>query len=100
MLLGLISGTAYLIWVRNGGAGFWGVTQLTLGIVGTLVSLVSMGVVSLMTKAPDVATQKMVDEVRIPAGKTELGKQHYIINFKGLNNLTIKIFFSNSIILI
>ena len=33
MLLGLISGTAYLIWVRNGGAGFWGVTQLTFGIV-------------------------------------------------------------------
>ncbi len=76
MLLGLISGTAYLIWVRNGGAGFWGVTQLTFGIVGSAVSLVSMIVVSLMTKAPDAATQKMVDEVRIPSGKTVLGKQH------------------------
>ena len=76
MLLGLISGTAYLIWVRNGGAGFWGVTQLTFGIVGSLVSLVSMIVVSLITKAPDSATQKMVDEVRIPSGKTVLGKQH------------------------
>ena len=76
MLLGLISGTAYLIWVRNGGAGFWGVTQLTFGIVGSLVSLVSMVVVSLMTKAPDAATQKMVDEVRIPSGRTVLGKQH------------------------
>ncbi len=76
MLLGLISGTAYLVWVRNGGAGFWGVTQLTFGIVGSLVSLVSMIVVSLLTQAPDSATQKMVDEVRVPSGKTVLGKQH------------------------
>ena len=76
MLLGLASGTAYLVWVRTGGAGFWGVTQLTFGIVGSLVSLVSMIVVSLMTKAPDAATQKMVDEVRVPSGKTVLGKQH------------------------
>ena len=76
MLLGLASGTAYLVWVRNGGAGFWGVTQLTFGIVGSLVSLVSMIVVSLLTQAPDSATQKMVDEVRVPSGKTVLGKQH------------------------
>ncbi len=57
-------------------AGFWGVTQLTFGIVGSAVSLVSMVVVSLMTKEPDAATQRMVDEVRIPSGKTVLGKQH------------------------
>ena len=76
MLLGLFSGTAYLIWVRNGGAGFWGVTQLTFGIVGSAVSLVSMVVVSLMTKEPDAKTMAMVDEVRIPSGKTVLGRQH------------------------
>ena len=76
MLLGLLSGTAYLIWVRNGGAGFWGVTQLTFGIVGSAVSLVSMVVVTLMTPAPDAKTMAMVDEVRIPSGKTVLGKQH------------------------
>ena len=76
MLLGLLSGTAYLIWVRNGGAGFWGVTQLTFGIVGSAVSLVSMVVVSLMTKEPDAKTMAMVDEVRIPSGKTVLGRQH------------------------
>ena len=76
MLLGLASGTAYLIWVRNGGAGFWGVTQLTFGIVGSAVSLVSMVVVTLMTKEPDAATQRMVDEVRIPSGKAVLGRQH------------------------
>ena len=76
MLLGLLSGTAYLIWVRNGGAGFWGITQLTFGIIGSLVSLVSMVVVSLMTPAPDAKTMAMIDEVRIPSGKTVLGKQH------------------------
>ena len=76
MLLGLLSGTAYLVWVRNGGAGFWGVTQLTFGIVGSAVSLVSMVVVSLMTKEPDAKTMAMVDEVRIPSGKTVLGRQH------------------------
>ena len=72
MLLCLISGTAYLIWTRTTGQTFLGITQLTFGIVGSLVSLVSMVVVSLMTKAPDAATQKMVDEVRIPVSYTHL----------------------------
>jgi cation/acetate symporter len=76
MLGGLAAGTAYLIAVRTGYPGFWGITQLTFGIVGSLVSLVLMIVVSLMTKAPDNATQKMVDEVRIPSGRTVLGKSH------------------------
>ncbi len=75
MLLGLISGTAYLIWVRSGGSGFLGITQLTFGIVGAAVSLVSMIVVSLITAAPDSATQKMVDDVRIPSGKTVLAQK-------------------------
>jgi cation/acetate symporter len=35
-----------------------------------------MVVVSLLTEAPDRATQEMVDELRIPSGKTILGKQH------------------------
>ncbi len=76
MLIGLAVGTLYLIHVRTGGAPIWGVTQLTFGIHGALASLVSMVVVSLATKAPDAATQRMVDEVRIPSGKTVLGKQH------------------------
>jgi cation/acetate symporter len=76
MLLGLASGTWYLIHVRTGGTPIWGVTQLTFGIIGSLVSLVSMVVVTLMTKAPDAKTQAMVDEVRIPSGKTIIGKQH------------------------
>ena len=76
MLGGLIAGTWYLIHVRTGGAELFEITQLTFGIVGATVSLVLMVVVSLMTKAPDAATQKMVDEVRIPSGRTVLGKQH------------------------
>merc|ERR1712146_439753 len=76
MALGLISGAGYLIWVRNGGSGFLGITQLTFGIFGSAVSLVAMVVVSLMTSAPNAATQRMVDEVRVPAGKSILGKQH------------------------
>jgi len=76
MLIGLAVGTWYLIHVRTGGTPIWGVTQLTFGIHGALASLVSMIVVSLATKAPDAATQRMVDEVRIPSGRTVLGKQH------------------------
>ncbi len=76
MLGGLAAGTAYLIAVRSGYPGFLDITQLTFGIVGSVVSLVLMVVVSLMTKAPDAATQRMVDEVRIPSGKAILGKQH------------------------
>ncbi len=76
MLGGLAAGTAYLIHVRTGGAEMFGVTQLTFGIIGSVVSLVLMIVVSLATKEPDSATQRMVDEVRIPSGKSVLGKQH------------------------
>ena len=75
MALGLISGMGYLIWVRNGGSGFLGITQLTFGIFGSAVSLVSMVVVSLITSEPNAATQRMVDEVRIPSGRSIIGKQ-------------------------
>ncbi|RPG06163.1 MAG: cation acetate symporter, partial [Pelagibacteraceae bacterium TMED267] len=74
MALGLLSGLGYLIWVRNGGSGFLGITQLTFGIFGSAVSLVSMVVVSLITSEPSAATQKMVDEVRVPSGRTIIGK--------------------------
>jgi cation/acetate symporter len=75
MALGLISGMAYLVWVRNGGSGFLGITQLTFGIFGAAVSLVAMVVVSLITSAPDAATQKMVDEARVPSGNPVIGGQ-------------------------
>ena len=74
-VLGLVSGFAYLIWVRSGGSGFLGITQLTFGIFGSTVSLVAMVVVSLMTSAPNAATQKMVDDSRVPAGASVIGGQ-------------------------
>jgi cation/acetate symporter len=58
MALGLASSIWYLVWVRTGGSGFLGITQLTFGIFGAAVSLVSMVVVSLITQEPDKATQK------------------------------------------
>jgi len=77
MALGLLSGTAYLIYLEAyGGAEILGIGQATFGIVGASVSLVAMIVVSLMTTAPNAATQRMVDEVRVPSGKSILGKQH------------------------
>ena len=75
MALGLASGMGYLIWVRNGGSGFLGITQLTFSIFGSAVSLVSMVVVSLITSEPSAATQRMVDEVRVPSGRSIIGKQ-------------------------
>jgi cation/acetate symporter len=53
-----------------------GIDHLRFGIIGASVCLVVMVVVSLMTPEPDAATQKMVDELRVPSGKTILGKQH------------------------
>jgi cation/acetate symporter len=74
MLLGLISGTAYLIWVRNGGSGFLGITQLTL-VSWILVSLVSMVVVSLITSAPMLLLKKWLTRFVYLSGRTILGKQ-------------------------
>ena len=79
MIAGLASGTAYLIYVYPkfmGNPAWLGIDHLRFGIIGASVCLVVMVVVSLMTPEPDSATQKMVDEVRIPSGKTILGKQH------------------------
>ena len=59
-----------------GNPAWLGIDHLRFGIIGASVCLVVMVVVSLMTPEPDKATQNMVDEVRIPSGKTILGKQH------------------------
>src|SRR5210317_117542 len=72
MFFGLVSGTAYLIYVAPAFMGndpWMGIDNLRFGIIGASVSLVTMVVVSLMTEEPDEATQKMVDETRVPAGQ-------------------------------
>jgi len=77
MLLGLASGTAYLIYVAPAFMNktpWLGIDHLRFGIIGATVSLVAMIVVSLATEEPDAATQKMVDEVRIPSGRSILGR--------------------------
>ena len=56
-----------------GQAGDLGLDGLRFGMIGMPVSLIAMVVVSLMTEEPDAETQAMVDEVRIPSGKTILG---------------------------
>ena len=79
MIAGLASGTAYLIYVYPkfmGNPAWLGIDHLRFGIIGASVCLVVMVVVSLMTKEPNSATQKMVDEVRVPSGRSILGKQH------------------------
>ena len=51
-------------------------SHLRFGIIGCAVNLITMIVVSLATEEPDEATQKMVDEVRIPKGETVLAASH------------------------
>ena len=75
MLLGLGAGTAYLIYVAPafmGNAPWMGIDHLRFGLIGAPICLISMVVVSLMTPEPDAKTKAMVDEVRIPSGKTVL----------------------------
>ncbi|MDP7057408.1 MAG: hypothetical protein QF434_03365 [Nitrospinaceae bacterium] len=77
MLCGFLAGTWYLYMVRWGGMEPWlGIDHLRFGIIGCAVNLVVMIVVSLATEEPDEATQKMVDEVRIPKGETVLAASH------------------------
>jgi len=77
MAVGLGVGSWYLYMVKWGGmVPWWGMDDLRFGIVGASASLVAMVAVSLMTKEPDKETQAMVDEVRIPKGKTILGSSH------------------------
>jgi len=86
MLVGLIVGTGYLVWVGVPnkditffmGATPWKdihwifVDNLRFGIPGALASLIAMVSVSLVTKPESKAVMDMVDEVRIASGKTVL----------------------------
>jgi cation/acetate symporter len=77
ILGGLFSGTAYLVYVAPAfmnNTPWLQIDHLRFGIIGASVSLILMVVVSLATKEPDAATQKMVDDCRVPAGKTIIGK--------------------------
>ncbi len=79
MLCGFIAGSIYLYWVAPAFLGndpWLGIDHLRFGIIGMPVSLIAMVAVSLMTAEPDAETQAMVDEIRVPAGKTVLDSTH------------------------
>jgi len=77
MIGGFGAGAWYLYMVQFAGMAPWlGIDGLRFGMIGMPVSLILMIVVSLMTEEPDAETQKMVDEIRIPKGKTILGAEH------------------------
>ena len=77
MIVGFGVGTWYLYQVFAGGMTPWfGIDHLRFGIIGMPASLIAMVVVSLLTPAPSQEIQDMVDEVRIPSGKTILGSGH------------------------
>ena len=74
MVGGFVAGTWYLYMVRFAGMDPWiGIDHLRFGIIGMPVSLVCMVVVSLMTPEPDAEIQAMVDDTRVPSGKTIIG---------------------------
>ena len=60
----------------NAQATWLGIDDIRFGIIGMAVSLVAMVVVSLATKEPSKEVQAMVDEVRVPSGKTILTAGH------------------------
>ncbi|WP_424946952.1 sodium:solute symporter family protein [Candidatus Spongiihabitans sp.] len=79
MLCGFIAGSLYLYWVAPAFLGndpWLGIDHLRFGIIGMPVSLIAMVAVSLMTAEPDAETQAMVDEIRVPSGKTVLDSTH------------------------
>ncbi|MCY4149160.1 MAG: cation acetate symporter [Gammaproteobacteria bacterium] len=76
MIGGFVAGTWYLYMVRFAGMDPWiGIDHLRFGIIGMPVSLVCMVVVSLMTPEPDAEIQAMVDDTRVPVGKTVIETQ-------------------------
>ena len=79
MVAGFIAGSLYLWWVAPAfmaNEPWLGIDHLRFGIIGMPVSLIAMVVVSLMTEEPPAEVQKMVDEIRVPSGKTVLDEKH------------------------
>jgi cation/acetate symporter len=77
MVGGFVSGSLYLYLVFNKIMDPWlGIDDIRFGIVGMAVSVVAMVAVSLMTEEPSKEVQNMVDEVRVPSGRTILSSGH------------------------
>jgi cation/acetate symporter len=77
MIGGFTAGSLYLYLVFNKIIEpVLGLDDIRFGIVGMAVSLVCMVAVTLMTREPSKEIQDMVDEVRVPHGKTILAAGH------------------------
>ena len=79
MVFGFLSGTMYLYMVKFADpvmTPWLGINDFRFGMIGMPVSLIAMVVVTLMTAEPDAETQAMVDEIRVPRGKTVLDANH------------------------
>jgi cation/acetate symporter len=79
---GLGVGWWYLLAIRNPKAWYglaepwFGLDHLRFGVVGITASLILMVVVSMVSEKPSKEIQDMVDEVRIPRGKSILDAAH------------------------
>ncbi len=79
MVFGFLSGTMYLYMVKFADpvmTPWLGINDFRFGMIGMPVSLIAMVVVTLMTAEPDAETKAMVDEIRVPRGKTVLDANH------------------------
>ncbi|MFZ2103386.1 MAG: sodium:solute symporter family protein, partial [Oricola sp.] len=77
MVVGFGVGSWYLYMVYAGGMTPWlGLDNIRFGIVGMAASLVAQVIVTLLTPAPSKEIQDMVDEVRVPSGRTILTADH------------------------
>jgi cation/acetate symporter len=77
MIGGFVAGSLYLYLVFNKIIDPWmGIDDIRFGIIGMPVSLICMVVVSLATREPSKEIQEMVDEVRVPSGRTILAAGH------------------------
>lgn len=77
MIGGFVSGSLYLYLVFNQIIEPWlGLNDVRFGIIGMPVSLICMVAVSLLTTQPSKEVQDMVDEVRVPRGRTILAAGH------------------------
>lgn len=76
MIVGFAAGGGYLLHLQTGGTPVLGLDDLRFGVAGMAASLVSMVVVTLATPAPGAEIRRMVEETRIPAGKSILAAGH------------------------
>ena len=74
MIVGFVTGSAYLYHVQSGGEKILHIDGLRFGIIGMFFCFITMVAVSLLTKEPSKELQSMIDEIRSPKGETVVEK--------------------------